>query len=143
MKNTISFFVLCTITMMSCSRNNIVNSPFLTVLNYISAASFNDTTEAERYIDIEKVFTPYIDDHNVTARQAWINLLKFQYSLGKDKKFINQFPFYKYSVTELINGNTARIIFISKEDEMKKIEYELLFSESKKWKIISIKYNRE
>jgi len=129
--------------MMSCSRSNIVNSPFLTVLNYISAVSFNDTTAAERYIDIEKAFTPYIDEHNATARQAWINLLKFQYSLGRDKKFTNQFPLYKYSVTELLNGNTARIIFVSKEDGMKKIEYELSFSESKEWKIISIKYNRE
>jgi len=65
-----------------------------------------DTTEAERYRYIGKAFTPYIDEHNVTARQAWINLLKFNYALGRDKKFTNSFPFHRYSVTELRNGNT-------------------------------------
>lgn len=135
------FIILC----ISCDKEkvNIDNTPFTTVVKFIAAESFNDTLEAEKYIDVERTYKNYIDKESDidNGREAWIEKLSFNQSLNDGNKFHNCFKFYNYKWEQIINNDAAKVIFISKDSRarIKRIEYSLEIQNSK-WRIVGLKY---
>jgi hypothetical protein len=127
---------------MHINNGNTDNSPLVTVIKFISAESFNDTLEAKKYINIEKVYGKYIDKQDSTAELVWKNKLTFATNLSKDKKFTNHFKFHDYIFKEVVKSRKAKVILSSKDinDSIKAIEYFLELRKDDNWEIVDIQY---
>ncbi|MFV0506074.1 MAG: hypothetical protein ACK5L5_05105 [Bacteroidales bacterium] len=94
--------------------------------------------DAMQYIDVEKVYSKLGSEN---PKEDWEKLIRFQYNIGKDKKFSNNFGYGKYNIEETIRGNNASVFFKSKDDNanIKMITYELE-KRQEKWIVVSIDY---
>lgn len=138
-----SLILLAVFTLFSCQVENkrgIDGSPLAVVVKFISAESFRDTIEAKKHLNLDKVYSKFIDNENKTANEVWKSKLRFEYALSNDNKFTNHFNFSKYTFNEVIENNKSRVVFISKnkEDSMESIEYSLELNESNNWVIVDI-----
>lgn len=144
MKNL--YILLIVLVFYACEIKNkdIDSAPLSTVIKFISSESFIDTVEVRKYIDIDKVYSKYIDKENPTADQVWKNKIKFLSNLDNDRKFTSHFKFYNYTISENDSSNTSKIIFTSKKknDAIKAIEYSLMLDVDKKWRIVDIVYKK-
>lgn len=124
-------------------NKDIDTAPLSTVIKFISSESFIDTVETQKYIDIEKVYSKYIDKENPTAYKVWQNRIRFLSNLENDRKFTSHFKFYNYIISENDSLNTSKIIFTSKKknETVKAIEYSLIYKDEK-WKIVNIEFKK-
>lgn len=123
-------------------QESVNSTPFAVVVKYISAENFVDTLEAKRYININKVYSKYIDKENPTANKVWRNQILFNQGLNNDKKFTNHFKFSNYDFEEVIKDKNAKVIFVSKKKnaKIKSIEYSLELTDKNQWSITDIEY---
>ncbi|OYU79340.1 MAG: hypothetical protein CFE23_14640 [Flavobacterium sp. BFFFF1] len=123
---------------------NVDSTPLSTVVKFISSESFIDTVEAKKYIDIEKVYSKYIDNENASAQKVWENRIAFLSNLSNDKKFTPHFKFYNYTISEQNSKKISKITFTSKRpnEGIKAIEYSLALDAGENWKIIDIEYRK-
>ena len=126
------------LSMSSCSVNKTVKleTPFVTVVKLIDAEQALHLEEAMQYIDVEQVYSKLGSEN---PKEDWEKLIKFQYNLGKDKKFTNNFGYGGYDIEETIRGNNASVCFKAKDNNasIKMITYGLE-KRQKKWIVISI-----
>jgi hypothetical protein len=124
----------------ACSINKTITleTPFAIVVKLMSAENTLKYEEAKQYIDVVQVYTKLGSEN---PEEGWKEWLKFQYNLGKDKKFTNEFAYYNYDIKETIRGNNASVCFKNKDKDadIKKIIYELEKRQNK-WIVISIDY---
>lgn len=114
-------------------------SPFIIVVKLLSAEQKLDYNEAQKYIDVDKVYSKYLGSKD--PEKEWKELLQFNYNLGKDPKFSNSIDFYKYDITENITKEDATVVLTEKDIEapIKKIIYKLDFLQNQ-WIVTSIDY---
>lgn len=126
--------------MFSCAENKatILETPFVTVVKLVSAEQSLAFDEAKQYIDVIQVYSRLGSENPETD---WKELLKFQYNLGKDKKFTNDFKYYDYDIEETVTDNNAVVCFKAKDinSSIKKITYGLEKRQDK-WIVIAIDY---
>jgi tRNA A37 methylthiotransferase MiaB len=136
-----SFLILLIICSCQKEKNKDINkSPFGIVVKFITAESFMDTIEAKKYINIERVYSKFIDKENTTAQKVWESKLMFSYNLSRDKKFTNHFGFYEYEFEETMNNDKSSILFTDKNKKasIESIEYLLELDSSGNWIIVDI-----
>lgn len=99
-----------------------------------------DTTEAKKYINLERVYNKYIDKENTSSQKVWEGKLMFSYNLSRDKKFTNHFGFYEYEFKETINNSKSSILFTDKNKKagIESIEYLLELDGLGNWIIVDI-----
>lgn len=126
--------------MFSCTENApmILETPFVTVVKLVSAEECLAFDEAMQYIDVIQVYSK-LGSENPEA--DWRDLVKFQYNLGKDKKYSNDFEYYDYDIEETVTEINAVVCFKAKDtnNSIKKITYRLEKRQNK-WVVISIDY---
>lgn len=122
----------------SINRTTKLDTPFVTVVKLIDAEQMLNLDDAMQYIDVEKVYSKLGSEN---PKEDWEKLIRFQYNIGKDKKFSNNFGYGKYNIEETIRGNNASVFFKSKDDNanIKMITYELE-KRQEKWIVVSIDY---
>lgn len=142
MENKTILYLFCSLmlSMSSCSVNKTVKleTPFVAVVKLIDAEQALDLENAKQYIDVVQVYTKF---GSKNPQEDWEKLIRFNYNLGKDKKFINNFEYRNYDIEETVNGNNASICFKAKKDSVsiKTITYGLE-KRQKKWIVVSINY---
>jgi hypothetical protein len=123
----------------SCYVNKTVKleTPFVTVVKLKSAEQALNLEDALQYIDVVQVYTKLGSEN---PKEDWEKLIRFNYNLGKDKKFTNTFGYYNYDIEETVNGNNASVCFKAKDDStsIKMITYGL--EKRQKWVVVSINY---
>ncbi|WP_411032227.1 hypothetical protein [Spongiimicrobium sp. 3-5] len=133
--------IFITILTLGCKRqtNMTKESPLISVIKLQAAESIMNLDEAEKYIDVEKVFEKYPDSNN--PREEWKEMLTFLYNIGNTKKFTNQFKYYNYTVVEEIGESTATVNFIALNTDanIKEIVYTLVIVNDM-WKVVGIDY---
>ncbi|MBQ1699852.1 MAG: hypothetical protein II029_05215, partial [Bacteroidales bacterium] len=89
-------------------------------------------------IDVARVYTNFGSEN---PQEDWEKMIRFNYNLGRDKKFTNNFGYRNYDIVETVNGNNASICFKAKRDNVsiKTITYGLE-KRQKKWIVVSINY---
>lgn len=126
--------------MNSCSIKKTVKLeiPFVSVVKLIDAEQSLDLENAKQYIDVVQVYTKL---GSKNPQEDWEKLIRFNYNLGKDKKFTNNFGYRKYDIEETINGNAASVCFKAKDGNasVKTITYGLEKRQGK-WIVVSINY---
>lgn len=126
--------------MFSCAKNKttILETPFVTVVKLVSAEQSLHLEEAMQYIDVVQVYSKLGSENPI---EDWKKLMKFEYNLGKDKKFTNDFQYYDYDIEEMVTDNNAVVCFKAKDvnSSVKKITYGLE-KRQKKWVVVSINY---
>lgn len=140
-------YLILILILSSCQmkkQESVNSTPITIVIKYISAENFVDTLEAKKYIDINKVYSKYVDKENPTANIVWKNQILFNKGLNNDKKFTNHFKFYNYDFEEVIKDKNAIVIFVSKKksSKIKRIEYSLELTDKNQWSIINIEYKK-
>jgi len=85
----------------ACERRNRqdsnIESPFSVVIKLQSAEALLQFDKAKKYIDIESVYSKYIEDSTKTAEDIWKDYLNFNYSISSSSpKFTNVFKYYNY-----------------------------------------------
>jgi len=132
--------IIVVLMMFSCAENKatILETPFVTVVKLVSAEQSLAFDEAKQYIDVIQVYSRLGSENPETD---WKELLKFQYNLGKDKKFTNDFKYYDYDIEETVTDNNAVVCFKAKDinSSIKKITYGLEKRQDK-WIVIAIDY---
>lgn len=115
-------------------------SPLATVIKLQSAEALMNLDEAEKYIDVEKVYARYSESNN--PKEEWKKMLSFLYNIGGTNKFTNQFKYFNYDIEQVINESNATVSFISidKDACIKQITYTLSEIDDGRWKIIAIEY---
>ena len=142
MENKTILYLFCSLmlSMSSCSVNKTVKleTPFVAVVKLIDAEQALDLENAKQYIDVVQVYTKF---GSKNPQEDWEKLIRFNYNLGKDKKFTNNFEYRNYDIEETVNGNNASICFKAKKDSVsiKTITYGLE-KRQKKWIVVSINY---
>ncbi len=142
MENKTILYLFCSLmlSMSSCSVNKTVKleTPFVAVVKLIDAEQALDLENAKQYIDVAQVYTKFGSEN---PQEDWEKLIRFNYNLGRDKKFTNNFEYRNYDIEETINGNNASICFKAKRDSVsiKTITYGLE-KRQKKWIVVSINY---
>lgn len=127
--------------LMSCTKQ-IYETPFMVVVKLNAAQEILDFDKAKQYIDIKAVFSKYPE--SVNPEKEWKELLRFQYTLGEDKKFTNSFNYSAYDISESVLGKTAKIEFIPSEmpnNRDSRIIYQLELRNNK-WIVIGINYSK-
>ena len=126
--------------MFSCAKNKttILETPFVTVVKLVSAEQCLAFDEAMQYIDVIQVYSKLGSENPI---EDWEKLIKFEYNLGKDKKFTNDFKYYNYDIEETVTDNNVVVCFKAKDDNasIKMITYGLE-KRQKKWIVVSINY---
>ncbi len=126
--------------MFSCAENRtaILETPFVTVVKLESAEQCLAFDEAMQYIDVIQVYSKRGAENPM---EDWKSFIKFQHSLGRDKKFTNTFKYFDYDIEETITSNSAVVCFKEKDinSPIKKIIYGLEKRQNK-WVVISIDY---
>jgi hypothetical protein len=114
--------------------------PLVTVVKLISAEQSLAFDEAQQYMDVAQVYSKL---GSKTPVEDWKQLMNFQYNLGKDKKFSNNFEYYDYDIEEAVAGNNATVCFRPKNinSSLIKITYGLEKRQNK-WMIVSIESER-
>lgn len=139
MKSSLLYITLV-LLICSCSlyKTYDIETPFVSVVKLIDAEQAYDLEKAKQYIDVVKVYTKL---GSINPEEDWEKQMRFNYNLGKDKKFTNVFGFRNYNIAEMVNGNAANVCFKSKEDgaSIKQITYGLE-KRNKKWIVVSIDY---
>lgn len=131
----IIFFII------SCKSNNLIKeSPLACVIKLHSAEESLSFEIAKKYIDIEKVYEALVTK-NKTAEDIWKEYIRFNYSIGKSKKFTNKFLYHKFNIFEIIKKNEGIEKFISTNGK-KSIIYSLEIINGK-YKIVKIFYNNK
>lgn len=135
------FYFLLLLTC-SCTVNNPkkLETPFVSVVKLIDAEQALDLEEAEQYIDVVQVYSKLGAEN---PKEDWKKLIRFNYNLGKDKKFTNAFGYRDYDIEESINSNKAKVCFKARDNNagIKMITYELERRQNK-WVVVSIDYLR-
>ena len=111
------------------------DSPLVTVIKLQSAESNMDFIEAEKYIDIERVYGE-LATRDKGAKDLWKEYLSFGRSLSKSKKFTNYFNYYHYEITVEVNGEDSFVIF-KNESGSQVITY-YLRKVNNNWKVVKI-----
>ncbi len=141
-KNILYLFCFFLLLMNSCSISKTVKleTPFVSVVKLIDAEQALNFEEAKQYIDVVEVFTKL---GSKSPQEDWEKWIRFQYYLGKDKKFSNNFGYSNYNIEETIHTNTASVCFKAKSDtaNIKIITYGLE-KRQKKWIVVSISYEK-
>ena len=91
--------------------------------------------EAKQYIDVAQVYTKLGSEN---PEEDWKQWIKFQYNIGKDKKFSNNFRYFEYNIEENVMGNNASVCF--KNTKINKTITYRLEKRQKKWIVVSIDY---
>lgn len=101
-----------------------METPFVSVVKLIDAEQALDLEEAEQYMDVVQVYSKLGAEKPV---EDWKKLVRFNYNLGKDKKFTNDFGYRNYHIEQAVNGNKAKVCFKAKDKDqsIKMITYEL------------------
>ena len=124
----------------SCSVNKTtkLETPFVTVVKLIDAEQALHLEEATQYIDVEQVYSKLGSEN---PKEDWEKLIRFNYNIGKDKKFTNAFGYRNYDIEETVKGNNASVCFKAKDDNegVKMITYGLE-KRQQKWVVVSIDY---
>ena len=127
----------------ACSVNKTVTleTPFVSVVKLIDAEQALDFETAKQYIDVVQV---YSNMGSKNPQEDWEKMLRFNYNLGKDKKFSNNFGYRDYNIEETIHNNKASVCFKAKSEtaSIKTITYGLE-KRQKEWIVISISYEIE
>lgn len=115
-----------------------LETPFVSVVKLINAEEALDLESAKQYIDVVQVYTKL---GSKSPQEDWVKLIRFNYNLGKDKKFSNNFGYRNYDIEETVNGNTASVCFKAKNDNesIKTITYGLEKRQNQ-WIVVSINY---
>jgi hypothetical protein len=126
--------------MSTCSVNKTtkLETPFVTVVKLKSAEQALNLEDAKQYIDVVQVYAKLGSEN---PEEDWEKLIRFNYNLGKDKKFTNTFEYGDYDIEETVNGNNANVCFKAKDDSsnIKMITYGLE-KRQKKWIVVFINY---
>ena len=111
-----------------------------TVIKLQSAEALMNFDEAEKYINVEKVYSKYSESNN--PKEEWKKMLTFLYNIGGTNKFTNQFKYFNYDIEEVVNRSVATVNFRSKNTNatIKQITYTLSEVDDGKWKITAIHY---
>lgn len=124
----------------SCSdtEKKALVTPFVTVVKLKSAEENLQIDEAMQYIDVVQVYSKLGSKDPI---EDWKKRIKFEYNLGKDKKFSNAFGYFKYDIEETIIDHKAFVCFTDKDtnSSIRKINYKLEKCEGK-WIVVSIDY---
>ena len=139
MKNLIIVFLLF-LTVSCRSQNDVMkNTPIVTVIKLQSSEALLNFDEAKRYIDIEKVYGKNPESKN--PQEEWKEMIAFFYNLGNDKKFTNQFKYFNYDITEIIESSKSKVKFknINKDSRIKEIIY-TLDKLHNSWIVVDIEY---
>jgi hypothetical protein len=133
-------FILLILVTACHSKTNQEESPLAVVIKLQAAESFFDLKEAQKFIDVERVFGNMASD-TLTAKDAWESVVMFGKSLARDKKFTNFFRYYEYKITEEVSKHNASVYFesINRERPTRKIIFSLE-SRNNHWIVVSIKY---
>jgi len=111
-----------------------METPFVTVVNLISAESSLAFDKAKEYMDVVQVYSK-LGSENPEA--DWREGFKTMHNIfGCDKKFTNVFQYYLYDIEETITGNNAIVLFKYKNDN-RSIKY-ILEKRQNKWIVIAI-----
>ena len=121
------------ISCVSCANRAVEpvgDSPLIVVIKLNSAEAFNDRQEATKYINVQSVYDPrkysaQSSKDTPSAGEIYDQHLKFKSSLGKDKKFSSEFPYFKFHITETVKGSAAEVIFVPHDDEEQLLRYQL------------------
>ncbi|MBP5317987.1 MAG: hypothetical protein J6Y77_01095 [Paludibacteraceae bacterium] len=132
--------ILLLTALCSCktSKNSTLETPFVTVVKLIDAEKSLKFEKAQEYIDVIQVYSKLGSEQPM---EDWKKMLTFNYNLGKDKKFNNNFGYYDYDIIEKISGHTAEVLFKSKDPDanLQEIQYTLQLID-KQWIVIGINY---
>lgn len=139
-KNVIYLMCLSILSINSCSIKKTVKleTPFVTVVKLIDAEQSIDIDVAMQYMDIVQVYSKLGSENPI---EDWKKTIKFNYDIGKDNKFTNNFGYAKYDIEETIKGKNAIVCFNAKDTSstIKAIIYGLEKRQNK-WIVISIDY---
>lgn len=145
MMTTLIYFLLCC-TLISCTADTScvpVDSPFAVVVKLESAEFLKEYDRAERYIDVEAVYSGIAQREGISPDSLWRLVVEGRIRLGESsRKFTGRFSFHRYDACELIHGDSAEVVF--RESGVTKdslVDVYRLARRDNSWKIISIKYN--
>ena len=98
--------------------------PFVSVVKLIDAEQALDLENLKQYIDVRQLYTKFGSEN---SQEDWERLIRFNYNLGKDKKYTNNFGYRNYDIEETVNGNNTSVCFKAKSDSasIKTITYGL------------------
>jgi hypothetical protein len=140
-----SIILLFSLIAYSCAKdtanqNRPMESPLSSVVKLMSAESFGHLEEAEKYIDVESVYSKHLDD-TIDVKSIWKQQIDFKTSLNKTSKFTGHFKYFQYKIKETINDNEASVLFIpnNEESKIKEIKYSLIVQDGR-WKVVQIDY---
>jgi hypothetical protein len=128
---------------MSCNnKTSKINSPLVSIIKLQSSEALEDFEEARKYQDITNLYGEYAKEMSVSPEKYWMDHVKSNNMLARDKKFTSQIKYYNYNIEEVINGKLAEVIFSNKikSDRVRSIIYELKLTDSK-WILHKISYN--
>ena len=134
------FFIAYGCTEHVRSQNKIMESPLSSVIKLISAESFGNLEEGEKYIDLEQVYSKHFND-SLDFRTIWKQQIEFKTSLNGTSKFTGHFKYFQYLIKETIDNERATVSFILKNDKakFKEIKYTLA-TYGENWRVIQIDY---
>lgn len=123
-------------TKLSIKKTTKLETPFVSVVKLIDAEQALNIEKAKQYIDVVQVYTKL---GSKNPEEDWKKSIRFNYNLGQDRKFSNNFGYVHYDIEETIKGNYASVCFYAKEDDIKNIRY-CLEKRGEKWVVVSIDY---
>ena len=132
-----------TLTVTSCDVNdsNNCDDPLIVVIKLISAETVQDYKVALKLMDVESVYGKWTKGRKENAEEVWKKNVNFTYSVGKTKKFSNNFPYHKFDITESIDENTATVRF-KKIDNYKEIIYTLHRNNDGDWIVTGLDFKK-
>ncbi len=138
MKNLILLFLLASCYIGCKGQDKMMEeTPLVSVIKLKSAEAVLNFEEAKKYIDLDKVFEKSPEPRDV--EKQWKEMVTFLYNLGNDKKFTNQFKYFNYRISEVIDQPKAQVVFtaINEDSQIKKITYSLDMRDEK-WLVVGI-----
>jgi len=130
----------------SCDSNKAekFNSPLATVVKMNAAESLMDFEEAEKYQDVDKIYSKFTKGDTVKPHDVWKEVVTSGNSMAAGKKFTNQLKYFNYDIAEKVNSLGAEVNLKAKSPgaEIQAIIYKLELRNAG-WTVVDIEYKNK
>jgi hypothetical protein len=105
--------IILVLGMSSCSFESKSNLPLITVIKLHSLEEEKELNYEgfEKLIDFESVYGNCEND-TLSAKECWCEIVKFQYSLARDKKITNNNRYYDYKIESFTRDDLGYVTFL-------------------------------